>query len=364
MTDDYEADRMAQQFVSFRHAHSVLETERRRQAGGLINIERLMTRLANLMPYDFEHGADQELSLLLYELKRVFKQKIEEAKTAGGPYEKQLAAFARYCVETGVNCITFNYDDFFDKALWEVKRTTITSTDGENYWHPDGGYGFFCRPSILNIYHEDIFMDRTSMVLLKLHGSINWYPRRGQLRPYSVDAIFHHEPWLPMTSLAEARGITYTQTSDIVAQHLESESFMIPPVLTKSALVEQPVLRMVWSQAYKILLEAESVVFVGYSLPITDIAASFMFGETLQRVPPPIIKVVNLAQGESAQNAVKHAYRRVLPEVSDAQFDFRNAIDWVKDVVAEQETPFHPTEIGGASKATNQVEGITEEEAR
>jgi hypothetical protein len=67
------------------------------------------------------------------------------------------------------------------------------------YWHPDAGYGFFCRHAESTTSDTIRAMDRPAMHLLKLHGSVNWRPRLGAHRPYSVETVMHLERWLPLT---------------------------------------------------------------------------------------------------------------------------------------------------------------------
>ena len=119
MVDDYEGDKLASKFLNFPYASRVLDWERSRNDKGEINIERLMTRLAGLMPYDYDQKADDELKMLLVELKKSFIRRVELAREKSGNI-RVLESFAKYCVSEGINCITFNYDDVFDEALWKV----------------------------------------------------------------------------------------------------------------------------------------------------------------------------------------------------------------------------------------------------
>jgi hypothetical protein len=323
LTDDYDGDRLADRFESFPHARRVLNLERSKNANGQINIERLMTRLDGGMPYDFEHGASEELALLLSEIKRAFRDRLEKAKS-GPCHADEMAALARYCVDNAIPCITFNYDDVFDRALWEVEKVSEYPT--VPYWHPDGGYGFFCHPSEECIRHVNAYMDQSAMLLLKLHGSINWRVRRGYTRPYAVDALVHHETWLPRYRPRES-------DPELIALHLEPEPFIVPPVLVKSALMEQPILRLTWSLAYQALSKAAQVYFIGYSFPVTDIAANFLFGEALQHLTPSQISVVNLPSDEEVKEILRTAYQKVFPGIPDDHFEFRDALDWARDIV-------------------------------
>ena len=166
------------------------------------------------------------------------------------------------------------------------------------------------------------------MLLLKLHGSINWRPRRGYHRPYVVDAIMHHEPWFSYSGTGAP-----IPTPEEVALHLEPEPFIVPPVLLKSALIEQPILRIVWYQAYEALAQAQQVTFVGYSFPNTDIAVSVLFDEALQDLPQTDISVVNLAATEADKRSFRAVYQTRFRNISDEQFDFRGALDWSGDLV-------------------------------
>ena len=99
------------------------------------------------MPYDSVDAIAQQ-SLLLSELMREFRRKVDFARQQE-PHKDKLAAFAQMCVNKNITCITFNYDDVLDQALWEVNqvRRGNPGNTQQKYWHPDGGYGFFIRPS-------------------------------------------------------------------------------------------------------------------------------------------------------------------------------------------------------------------------
>lgn len=181
--DDYNLGHLSDQFRGFPYAYSLLESERHRRSNGTINIEQLMTRLQGRMPYDSGDAIAQQ-SLLLSELMREFRRKITFARQKE-LHKSELATFAHVCVNKGVTCVTFNYDDVLDQALWEVKPLYRSNPwhAQPKHWHPDGGYGFFIRPSSVAVNESNIYMDTTSMLLLKLHGSINWYPRKGECPP-------------------------------------------------------------------------------------------------------------------------------------------------------------------------------------
>lgn len=278
LRDDYGAEELAATFKELDAASRLLERERDRYGDGSLNIETLMTRLEGLMPYDTELGVQDELHLLLSRVKQAFVNRLRRAQS-GPKHVTELQMFARHCVENHCSVITFNYDDTFDEALWKV--TEGDEVADRPYWHPDGGYGFYCRPAAGTVVDlPNRRMDTTSMLLLKLHGSLNWWIRRGYAGPYALEAIVHNGMWLELNydgSSPPSRGQ--------IEAHLEDEPFIVPPVLFKSALNDQPILRFVWKRAFDALRVAKQVYFIGYSFPVTDLASTFLFQEALDLLP-------------------------------------------------------------------------------
>jgi hypothetical protein len=326
LVDRYDTDAMLSRLDGCPEAQRILKLEMAHTEDGKIDIERLMTRLDGRMPYDIGDRINSELTILLADLKNAFKRKLDHAKRDLPGASEDLGKFARHCVENKITCITFNYDDVLDQAFWEVEKVEYGVGGGRPYWHPDGGYGFFCRVADSTVASTPQRMDKTSMLLLKLHGSMNWRVKLGSARPYDVEAVVHYQDWFP----------TMHRKADpvLVERHLEQDPFIVPPVLVKSALVAQPILRVIWSQAKLSLASATEVIFVGYSLPVTDLAASFLFLEALDRRNTNI-KVVNVATTPESRKPVHAAYRRLFPGLSDQSFDFRGAHDWANEIASQ-----------------------------
>jgi hypothetical protein len=118
--DHYDVGPLVEKFKAFPAASRILHLELEATGGGRVNIERLMTRLDGAMPYDSDTDADQ-LRMLLAEIRRLIVLQLTSA-TKGAWHEEEMAALARYCIRNQITCITFNYDDAFDRALWEVER--------------------------------------------------------------------------------------------------------------------------------------------------------------------------------------------------------------------------------------------------
>jgi hypothetical protein len=135
LIDDYCDDALKEKFGRLEHANEILQRELR-DYDGKVNLERLMTRLEGGMPYDWRTGAHAELALLLAEVKERFKSRLDKAKI---DHEEDLKRFATHCRRNHIDCITFNYDDFLDKAICDYG-----APDAE-WWDPNWGYGFFCE---------------------------------------------------------------------------------------------------------------------------------------------------------------------------------------------------------------------------
>ena len=323
--DDYNAQHLSDQFRGFPYAYKLLESERHRYSNRKINVEQLMTRLQGRMPYDSSDAIAQQ-SLLLSELMREFQRKIAFARQKEF-HKDELAAFAKACLNKSITCITFNYDDVLDQALWEVKPLQRGNPFHMHpkHWHPDGGYGFFARPSSVAVHDKAQHMNTTSMLLLKLHGSINWYPRKGERPPYKLNALHHDEDWFN----SDPDELPVVQ--EMIARHFEPDPFIIPPVLDKTALSNEPVLQVIWSLAKKALSQASRVYFVGYSMPVTDMAAIFLFNESLED-RSHIIRVINLATDDEGKEQIRLAYRKAFPKLSEEQFEFDGALKWAQQV--------------------------------
>ena len=314
LVDDFDNDGLVDRVRGLPNASRLLEWERNQHPDGFINIERLMTRLDQLMPYDLSQNADDEYRFLLTELKRAFLYRLSRARR--GQFDRDaFDAFASHCATNQFDCVTFNYDDFLDEALSDTGR-----------WTPEWGYGFFCRTSLDAVSAVNHRPPRLGPRLLRLHGCVNWRPRLGHSGPFALDSIVHHHEW------EGNRRAGYPLA--LIAQHLEAEPVMVPPVLSKSGLLAEPVLRLVWTLAFKTLTTAKKVTFIGYSFPSTDLAARTLFSEALRDLPRENIRVVDLATEEADIARFKSRYRGVLGEIPDHRFSFDGAGPWIRTLVA------------------------------
>ena len=229
---------------------------------------------------------------------------------------RELHSVAKHFLLQCATCITFNYDDFLDQALFEECGIPIAGSGDPSYWTPFDGYGFECQ--YVGMPDAGRIEDPTSY-LLKLHGSINWRVKLGSMPPYRLEDVVHDSPWCSWGCTSADK------EKERINRIVEPEPFIVPPVLAKSELLKEPVLRLVWREAFKALRSAGKVVFVGYSLPVTDLASRFLFSEAIQKDCE--IEVVNYAHegDQGSKTGTIEAYKQVFPSIGEDQFNFRGA---------------------------------------
>jgi hypothetical protein len=325
LVDDYGGQDLLRQLKALPAASKILENELRLSSKGLIDLERIMTRLYSRLPYDAESEVSNEFGLLLDRLTEAFQERLRVAKKKV-VHAEDLKAFAAVCGRRSISCITFNYDDVLDEALYQVKRNiSPTSVSlSPRAWNLDRGYGFFCRSSV-TILGADPYIDvfPSTLLLLKLHGSVNWRVALGSRPPYRTENLVHHETW------SRSAVHPYPSLQDAEA-HLEPSPIVVPPVLAKDNLLKEPFVRVVWARARELLSAAQMVVFVGYSLPLTDIASRYLFSEAIS--PDARVEVVNYARKPKEEEAIRAAYRQVIPGLRYDQFHFGGALEWARQL--------------------------------
>lgn len=325
--DNYNITSLQERYGSFEHATKLLNSELSQNEYHKVNIERLMTRLDSGMPYDLTQEGNLVLSSLLSDLKMNLKKRIEESRSDTDNWD-EFVKFAQYCLANKIDCITFNYDEFFDEALLEAQKPSGANPFPGSLWNPDWGYGFYCKRvdcAILNASYSS--PNHEQMRLLKMHGSLNWWLFRGTSKPYSINSLMHCETWT--VSPLEIAYKSSPNQEDL-ENYLMSEPFIVPPVLDKTNIMKEPILQYIWTQAFNTLKQASKVVFVGYSLPVTDLASTFLFKEGINS--DCNIEVVSKEIDERKKERTKSRYHELFPWIQDEQFRFDGALDWTLEL--------------------------------
>ena len=201
--------------------------------------------------------------------------------------------------------ITFNYDLTLDVAL--------TSS---GLMKPD-----YC----LNPENYDL----QSTPLLKLHGSLNWgYCQKcKEIDPRYVSdfhfrdlATTHHWPISYKTLFRTPHHCSHT---------LERMPFLVPPTWNKTSRNKNIV--SVWRKAASALAEAEIIIIIGYSLPMTDYFFRYLYAlGSASRTPLQGFVVINPDSGavsrlENLTGAgVRQGFHRIEKEFVQAIEDIKS----------------------------------------
>lgn len=149
--------------------------------------------------------------------------------------------------------ITFNYDLILEKYLYEKKK-----------WYPKDGYGF-----LINNFPElsdDVKNNKSSFPILKLHGSLNWCVCSNN--KFTLEWIDNNnEVHFPNYFKNDPRN-----NFKYVGKSL-TNGWIMPTWIKTFSFKE---LIEVWKLASKKLNQADELIFIGYSLPVSDSAVHIL----------------------------------------------------------------------------------------
>jgi len=211
---------------------------------------------------------------------RIYAKVIEETTnwiepTTRGP----LCRLIRSTVNSGqTSIITFNQDIVIEKSL-----DILTKADCPISWQLDGGYELsfagITSPSG-ELDGEHYFLPNKSLtdinpVLLKPHGSLNWYAKTlkkdtvlSQLQPtHKINCTRRRELVTTMQYTSENKsGRTTWYTWPII----------VPPILEKGSFLGNA-LDSIWDAAWNALVDADRIIVYGYSFPNADAQSQTFF---------------------------------------------------------------------------------------
>ena len=145
-----------------------------------------------------------------------------------------------------LSVLSFNYDVLADRALLEGPRAGLWR------WSHTDGYGFTPKS-------QSVPKERSTLTLLKLHGSMNWYiPTPGRTR---ANVYAKHTPVYVPQPARNSKAPAWQRRRSYLG-HSANRVFplLVPPVFEKGTQIIG-VLQSVWNQASVALREA-TVVFV------------------------------------------------------------------------------------------------------
>jgi hypothetical protein len=201
----------------------------------------------------------------------------------GAPIGRLLDA-AR--VSEHLSVITFNHDLVIENEIHRRARL-------RGRWCLDQGYGAISEQlnalqpgagvPVFNLHELGECDHAEPIILLKLHGSLNWQVRINSARPSA--GVLRGEGSAD-THVLNSRRLRGREVFVRAGSRGRSEwklwPVVVPPVYEKQAL-RGGVIQASWADARGFLQEADRVVFFGYSLPMLDVEAEKLFERALTK---------------------------------------------------------------------------------
>ena len=221
--------------------------------------EALLTYLAS--PHPWKSPEDRltdraAFVALVRQLARLLRER--EAGACAAPPPDWALRLVRAWADQGpdTTVVTLNYDTMVERLAWQARgaqlresrlyrlplahlgqRTTAVGTDA-----PQGAFR-----------------------LLKLHGSVNWYAQESE-HARGIEQVFYVpvDSASPLSDAEAYRDQLEINRADLVP-------LIIPPVADKGGYYDSQIVRVQWRAFAQALESADEVVFIGYSLPPSDL---------------------------------------------------------------------------------------------
>jgi len=191
--------------------------------------------------------------------------------------------------------ITFNYDLACDFALYK--------------------HGFYVD------YALGEKVDRKTLPLLKLHGSLNWAycPELEKVVPWTMQAHFSKYHWNFLDDIQSVllRMMPHLKDFKYEDKTVIPEPVLVPPTWNKSEHHRN--LSAVWARAAAELSEAENIFIIGYSLPETD--AFFRYLYALGTVGENLIRRIWVFNPDNT-GMVEQRFRSLMGPAASARFRY------------------------------------------
>lgn len=225
---------------------------------------------------------------------QLFAAVLDEA--IGRKRECRYHAVLVKALSTKDTILSFNYDWLIDSTLRKLAR---------GKWNPVNGYGvrvyrrrgckyWACKDNSGNPEYAP-----RSITLLKMHGSMNWFPVPADMRPIRLRL---RERWWH--------------------QNGELRFEIAPPEWNKP--IRSGIYQEVWRGARRALRKAKTLVFIGYSLPETDLPARalFMVDAGVKRIAPLLSLLVIVNPDHGARVRIRRVLAgRIGPKTRIITFD-------------------------------------------
>lgn len=312
------------------------------------SFEAWLSQLAEPQPY-LSHAQNLANRAQFAELVRAIWEVISliEVEVCRGGLPAWLYRFVSTLHARQATVITFNYD-----------RLIETAVDGADIHRFDGPFdeqqviwshlldGVPALPPMPGQRARDPI---STFRLCKLHGSLNWY-------------------WVPDDSTGLTLNAWHLDDGEDRARHLPGrEPFLVPPASAKSGYFMNPVMSEIWRRSYVALEAAQSAIFVGYSLPLTDLTAAGLFSRTIGGTPHSSV-VVNLHPDDVAARVAQLTGQQVVSHLSVEDFVDGFVHDVSAHLGARCRASSAPTDtrlvVGWSRQMTAKVRSVVKERAK
>jgi len=233
------------------------------------------------------------------------QKKVIQLQDVKALYPHEVFLDYLHALDNNFSLISLNYDLFLERAAMQHILGINADFSGYSQTIP-----------IYNVSFEEPYAEPTKgRQLHKLHGSMDWLHCSGCGRVH----LFQTEQWMDAHGLSPNAGdgnvpsITLNQLSEVLldperlvrCQSCDGDlrPMIISPTLAKNYANSH--IRRIWSHAESALRRANSLYFVGYSLPLDDIAVITALKQNTQHIDRGQITII-----VSDSNAVRR-YRTV-----------------------------------------------------
>jgi hypothetical protein len=225
------------------------------------DVELLASHLISSHPWETPGGRHKGLADY-YEVMSIIEERLVTAESGTMLAQKPkdwLEELCSHWLDDAAAVISFNYDTLVERTV------AVLDPDG-----PAMAASLFPAPitpagSRLGAVLSDS-MTKRRFSLLKLHGSLNWWYSGPEAPP--GDVVYG-------TAMHAGWGDD-GQSDDVLGTVADKRRLIVPPTLSKDNFYANDILRRQWRVGRAALVEAERIVFLGYSLPHSDLTARLL----------------------------------------------------------------------------------------
>lgn len=232
-----------------------------------------MSWLSERQPYQDEEDYYEDQARFAA-FTRTLAQVLEESETAAirSGVPSWVHEFISILHWSRSDTLTLNYDTLIETALDEgltfdakgrVRSGSVVTSFPRN-------------EAVMFGDGRGLIEERDTFALHKLHGSVDWFAVAGDRTGATLDRFATREHRNPMLREIAVGG---------------RDVFLVPPTSSKTGYFDNPKTRFIWRRSKEALHNADRVVLMGYSLPLTDTALARMLWMTLASGKQEIVVV-------------------------------------------------------------------------